>query len=56
MLADVPQMTWFANIKLLPCRFVDKMDGIYLAFGGTLILGVGLLALRIGSLRSPAEE
>jgi hypothetical protein len=27
MLADVPQMTWFADIKLLLWRFVDKMDG-----------------------------
>jgi hypothetical protein len=27
MLADVPQMTWFANIKMLLWRFVDKMDG-----------------------------
>jgi hypothetical protein len=27
MLADVPQMSWFANIKMLLCRFVDKMDG-----------------------------
>jgi hypothetical protein len=26
-LADVPQMTWFADIKLLLWRFVDKMDG-----------------------------
>jgi len=27
MLAGVPQMTWFANIKMLFWRFVDKMDG-----------------------------
>jgi len=27
MLADVPQMTWFANIKMRLWRFVDKMDG-----------------------------
>jgi len=27
MLTDVPQMTWFADIKLLLWRFVDKMDG-----------------------------
>src|SRR5258708_3503663 len=27
MLADVSQMTWFANIKMLLWRFVDKMDG-----------------------------
>jgi hypothetical protein len=27
MLADVPQMTWFANVKMLLWRFVDKMDG-----------------------------
>src|ERR1700682_4000780 len=26
MLADVPQMTWFANIKMRLWRFVDKMD------------------------------
>jgi hypothetical protein len=26
--ADVPQMTWFANNKLLPWRFVGKMEGI----------------------------
>jgi hypothetical protein len=25
MLADVPKVTWFANIKLLLWRFVDKM-------------------------------
>jgi hypothetical protein len=24
MLADVPQMTWFANTKMLLWRFVDK--------------------------------
>jgi hypothetical protein len=27
MLADVPQMTWFADIKMPLWRFVDKMDG-----------------------------
>jgi hypothetical protein len=27
MLADVPQMSWFASIKMLLWRFVDKMDG-----------------------------
>jgi hypothetical protein len=27
MLADVPQMTWFVNIKMLLWRLVDKMDG-----------------------------
>jgi hypothetical protein len=27
MLADVPRMAWFANIKMLLWRFVDKMDG-----------------------------
>jgi hypothetical protein len=26
MLADVPQMTWLANIKMRLWRFVDKMD------------------------------
>jgi hypothetical protein len=26
MLADVPRMAWFANIKMLLWRFVDKMD------------------------------
>jgi hypothetical protein len=25
MLADVPKVTWFANIKLLLWRFVDKI-------------------------------
>jgi len=27
MLADVPQMTWFAKIKMLLCCFDDKIDG-----------------------------
>src|SRR5882757_6399368 len=27
MLADVPQMTWFVNIKMLLWRLVDKMHG-----------------------------
>ena len=27
MLADVPQMSRFENIKMLLWRFVDKMDG-----------------------------
>jgi hypothetical protein len=27
MLADVPRMSWFANIKMLLWGFVDKMDG-----------------------------
>jgi len=27
MLASVPQMTWFANLKMLLRRLVDKMDG-----------------------------
>jgi hypothetical protein len=27
MLADVPQMTWFADIKMPLWLFVDKMDG-----------------------------
>ena len=27
MLADVPRMTSFASIKILLCRFADKMDG-----------------------------
>jgi hypothetical protein len=27
MLADVPQMTWFADIKMRLWLFVDKMDG-----------------------------
>jgi hypothetical protein len=27
MLADVPRMTWFAKIKMLLWRFVDKMHG-----------------------------
>ncbi len=27
MLADVPRMTWFANIKILLWRFADKMYG-----------------------------
>jgi hypothetical protein len=27
MLADVPRMTWYANIKILLWRFADKMDG-----------------------------
>jgi len=27
MLADLPQMAWFAKITMLFCRFVDKMDG-----------------------------
>jgi hypothetical protein len=27
MSADVPPMTWFANIMMLLWRFVDKMDG-----------------------------
>ena len=26
MLADVPRMTWFADIKLLLWRFADKID------------------------------
>jgi len=26
MLADVPRMTWFANIKILLWRFADKME------------------------------
>jgi len=26
-LADVPQMTWFADIKMPLWLFVDKMDG-----------------------------
>ena len=27
MSADVPQMTWFADIKMPLWLFVDKMDG-----------------------------
>ncbi len=27
MLAGVPRMTWYANIKILLWRFADKMDG-----------------------------
>jgi hypothetical protein len=27
MSADVPRMTWFANVKVLLWSFVDKMDG-----------------------------
>jgi hypothetical protein len=27
MLADVPRMTWFVEIKMLLWRFADKMDG-----------------------------
>jgi len=27
MLADVSQMIWFANIKMLLSRFIDKTDG-----------------------------
>jgi hypothetical protein len=27
MSADVPQMTWFADIKMPLLLFVDKMDG-----------------------------
>ena len=27
MLVDVPQMTWFVNIKMLLWRLVDKMHG-----------------------------
>jgi len=27
MLADLPQMTWFAKIKMLLCCFDDKIDG-----------------------------
>jgi hypothetical protein len=28
MVADVPRMTWFVNVKVLLWRFVDKMDGL----------------------------
>jgi hypothetical protein len=27
MLADIAQMSWFANIKMLLWRFIDKMNG-----------------------------
>jgi len=42
MLADVPHMTWFADIKLLLWRFLDKMDGKWCAPWSLRAVDLGL--------------